>query len=86
MSKEKRIILTISASQDEKEGTELPVKLPDPEVRYWVGLAAQDIRLASCKLEFNRSEEPEYIAGDVAGDTSEESRKESWQPLSTIQI
>lgn len=77
MSKERIIILTISASQDEREGTELPVKLPDPEVRYWVGLAARDIRLASCELEFNRSEKSEYMAGDVAGDASEESRKES---------
>jgi hypothetical protein len=64
--KGKRIILTISASQDEKEETEL--KLPELEVKYWVGLEAQarDIRLlASCKLEFtNRSEELGYIARD----------------------
>lgn len=60
--KRKIIMLTISASHErEIEGTVL--KLPESEVRYWVGLAAMDIRLASWKLEFkNRSEEDVYIA------------------------
>jgi hypothetical protein len=66
--KGKQIILAISASQDEKEGTEL--KLPEPEVKYWAGLAARDTRLASCKFELNRSEELGYI------EASEESKKD----------
>lgn len=44
--KRKIIMLTISASHErEIEGTVL--KLPESEVRYWVGLAALDIRLAT---------------------------------------
>jgi hypothetical protein len=48
-------MLTISASHEtELEGTVLK-------------LAARDIRLASCKLEFNiRSEEVGYIAGEAS--------------------
>jgi len=56
-------MLTISASH-EKEGTVL--KLLEREVRYWAGLAARDIRLASCELE---------EVGYIAGDASEESLK-----------